>query len=104
MKTKRIEISLVKYLMLFLNWVTVTAVTGFILVTTDIIRDSYVARDFIDRVEALPRRPGMIFAACALLMGILHLSCVTSSILRTANWKRAPWSSTLWSASRSSPC
>ena len=87
MKTKRIEISLVKYLMLFLNWVTVTAVTGFILVTTDIIRDSYVARDFIDRVEALPRRPGMIFAACALLMGILACTFIMRDIVHFENGK-----------------
>ena len=87
MKTKRIEISLVKYLMLFLNWVTVTAVTGFILVTTDIIRDSYVARDFIDRVEALPRRPGMIFAACALLMGILTCTFIMRDIVHFENGK-----------------
>ena len=87
MKTKRIEISLVKYLMLFLNWVTVTAVTGFILVTTDIIRDSYVARDFIDRVEALPRRPGMIFAACALLMGIRTWTCIMGAIVHFENGK-----------------
>lgn len=87
MKTKRIEISLVKYLMLFLNWVTVTAVTGFILVTTDIIRDSYVARDFIDRVEAIPRRPGMIFAACALLMGILTCTFIMRDIVHFENGK-----------------
>lgn len=87
MKTKRIEISLVKYLMLFLNWVTVTAVTGFILVTTDIIRDSYVARDFIDRVEALPRRPWMIFAACALLMGILTCTFIMRDIVHFENGK-----------------
>lgn len=87
MKTKRIEISLVKYLMLFLNWVTVTAVTGFVLVTTDIIRDSYVARDFIDRVEAIPRRPGMIFAACALLMGILTCTFIMRDIVHFKNGK-----------------
>ena len=63
MKAKRIEFSLVKYLMLFLNWVTVMAVTGFILATTNNIRESYTARDFIDGVEAIPWRPGAIFAA-----------------------------------------
>ena len=53
MNIKRIEIPLVKYLMLFLNWGMVLAVTGLILVTTNNIRDSYIARDFLDRAEAV---------------------------------------------------
>ncbi len=81
MKAKRIEISLAKYLMLFLNWVTVVAVTGFILVTTNNIRDSYIARDFIDGVEAIPWKPEAIFAACVLLMGALSLSFVMRDIV-----------------------
>ena len=81
MKAKRIEISLVKYLMLFLNWVTVMAVTGFILATTNNIRESYTARDFIDGVEAIPWRPGAIFAACALLMAALSLSFVMRDVV-----------------------
>lgn len=85
MKAKRIEISLVKYMMLFLNWVTILAVTGFILVTTNNIRNSYTARDFIDRVEALPWRPGAILAVCALLMGMLTLSFVMRDIIHFKN-------------------
>lgn len=87
MRAKRIEISLVKYLMLFLNWVTVAAVTGFILVTTERIRESYIARDFIDGVEAIPRRPGMIFGACMLLMGILTCSFIMRDIVHFRNGK-----------------
>lgn len=87
MRAKKIEISLVKYLMLFLNWVTVTAVTGFILVTTEGIRESYIARDFIDGVEAIPRRPGMIFGACVLLMGILTCSFIMRDIVHFRNGK-----------------
>lgn len=82
MKAKRIEISLAKYLMLFLNWVTVVAVTGFILVTTNNIRDSYIARNFIDGVEAIPWKPEAIFAVSVLLMGALSLSFVMRDIVQ----------------------
>lgn len=81
MKAKKIEISLVKYMMLFLNWVMVAAVTGFILVTTDNIRDSYIARDFLSRVDAIPWRPGAILAVCVFLMGLLTLSFVLRDIV-----------------------
>lgn len=81
MKAKRIEISLVKYLMLFLNWVMVTAVTGFILVTTNNIRDSYIARDFLARVDAVPWRPGAIMVMCVFLMGLLTLSFAARDIV-----------------------
>ncbi len=87
MRAKRIEISLVKYLMLFLNWVTVAAVTGFILVTTEEIRAFYIARDFIGGVDAIPRRPGMIFVACLLLMGILTCSFIMRDIVHFKNGK-----------------
>lgn len=82
MNIKRIEIPLVKYLMLFLNWGMVLAVTGLILVTTNNIRDSYIARDFLDRAEAVPWKPGAIFGICVALMGILTLSFVLREIIQ----------------------
>lgn len=81
MRAKRIEISLVNYLMLILNWVMVAAVTGFIAVTTENIRESYIARDFIARVEAIPWRPETILAVCMLLMFGLTLSFAMRDII-----------------------
>ncbi len=68
------RISKINCIMLASNWLIVMTVCGFICITTDHICNHYIARNFINRLEALPWRPVTILIEAAVLMAILTVS------------------------------
>lgn len=73
---RKVSLSVIKYLMLAVNWLIVLLVVSFICYTTNRVCDNYIAREFIDNVVAIPWRPYHVAIIAAVLMGILTMSFV----------------------------
>ncbi len=79
------KISMINYIMLASNWLIVMTVCGFICITTNSICNHFIARNFINKLAALPWRPVMIMVQAAVLMAILTLSFLGREFLFREN-------------------
>lgn len=71
---KQRSVLLVQIFSMIINVIAVTAISGFIYYTTELIRKNYQARDFLDRVQIIPDDPQKMFFECLTLMLILIIS------------------------------
>lgn len=71
--------------MLVINLISVLFVTIFIYLTNLKICDHFIAREFIENVNAIPWRPSSIIAISSILFGILVLSFVFREVIYINN-------------------
>ncbi|MDF2985880.1 MAG: sensor histidine kinase [Eubacterium sp.] len=76
-----------KLLMIFINLISVLFVTVFIYYTTKKICNSFIAREFLDNVNALPWRPSTIIIEVLGLFGLLVVSFALREIFHPNNNK-----------------
>lgn len=68
------KISIINCMMLALNWVIVILLCVFLCLTTNNICEHFIARDFIDKLEAFPWQPVRILAEAVVMMFLLSAS------------------------------
>ena len=68
------KVSVIDGMMLILNWIIVLLLCAFFCLTTNNICNRFIARDFIDRLEAFPWQPTRILVEAVLMMLLLSAS------------------------------
>lgn len=76
-----------KVLLIAINLIAVLFVTIFIYITTQRICNNFIAREFINRVNALPWKPNSIIIQSICLFGILILSFIIREFIYPNNSK-----------------
>lgn len=79
------KITVVKFAMLFINIAAVLFVSLLISVTTKKLCAQFIARDFLDGVNALPSNPGHLVLYCVLLLISLAVSFSVREIMGNTN-------------------
>lgn len=77
----------IKCLMLLMEIIVILFINILIYVTTEKICSNYIARDFIETVEAIPSRPSSIMLVSVMMIGLLVISFIIRELIYPNNGK-----------------
>lgn len=84
-------VRILQLLLVLLNVLAVSIISGFIFITTEHIRSHYTAREFLDSVNAIPGSPRNMFIACVTGMGMMVILFILRIYLEKYNNSFVIW-------------
>ena len=78
-------VRILQLLLVLLNVLAVSIISGFIFITTEHIRSHYTAREFLDSVNAIPGSPRNMFIVCVTGMGMMVILFILRIYLEKYN-------------------